>query len=167
MKLVYCPECREPLRKLSDNTTYVCSAGHEIYNNNVVGADIFVVENDRVLMGLRGIDPGKGKIDSIGGFLNFGETLEEGARREFTEETGQTVELMGFITSHLHRYNEHTHVVGISFAGRITGGTPQANDDVEELMWLKFDEIQPEDLSFEWLWPTLKEVERWFKNHNQ
>lgn len=164
MKLLFCPECAKPLTQ-QNRTVYVCPDGHTSYNNPVTGADIFVVENGKVLVGVRSVEPERGKIDAIGGFLDFGETLEEGARREFKEETGADIELLGIITSHHHLYTDDTSVVGVSFAARIISGEPNAADDVGELKWLAFDEIREEDLAFDWLKETLPEVEKWHQKH--
>jgi len=57
----------------------------------LVGVGGIIFDGDRVLLGLRGKEPGKGKWSIPGGAVNVGETLEEALRREIAEEAGISV----------------------------------------------------------------------------
>jgi len=50
-----------------------------------------------VLLVVRGNDPFKGMYALPGGFMEWGESCEEGARRELLEETGLTVDGLEFV----------------------------------------------------------------------
>jgi 8-oxo-dGTP diphosphatase len=50
-----------------------------------------------VLLVVRGHDPFKGMYALPGGFMEWGESCEEGARRELKEETGLEVEALEFV----------------------------------------------------------------------
>jgi NADH pyrophosphatase NudC (nudix superfamily) len=56
------------------------------------------------MIGLRAIEPARGQWSLISGFMEVGETAEEGARREFREETG--LDLKGEPVYAYSRYNE-------------------------------------------------------------
>lgn len=74
----------------------VCpSCGHIQYVNplNVVGT--LPIWGDQVLLCKRNIEPRKGFWTLPAGFMELGETTEEGARRETDEEAGARVELQG------------------------------------------------------------------------
>ena len=77
----------------------VCTACGEIhYENpiNVVGT--VPVWERQVLLCRRNIEPRKGLWTLPAGFLEIGETTEEGARRETDEEAGARIEMQGLFT---------------------------------------------------------------------
>jgi ADP-ribose pyrophosphatase YjhB (NUDIX family) len=102
-RILHCRVCGQP-------TTYrippddnreraVCNACGEIhYENplNVVGT--VPVWEHSVLLCLRNIEPRKGLWTLPAGFLELGETTEEGARRETDEEAGARIEMQGLFT---------------------------------------------------------------------
>ena len=68
-----------------------------------------------------------------GGFVDYGEALEEAARREAKEETGLEVELI----KQLHTYSDPVrdprhHTITTVFIAR-SAGAPAAADDAEEI----------------------------------
>lgn len=67
----------------------VCEAcGFVAYDNPKVVVGCVVAEGGRVLLCRRAIQPRRGYWTLPAGYLEHGETLEEGARREATEEAG-------------------------------------------------------------------------------
>jgi ADP-ribose pyrophosphatase YjhB (NUDIX family) len=78
----------------------ICSACGEIhYENpiNVVGT-VPVWDDRQVLLCRRAIEPRRGLWTLPAGFLELGETIEEGARRETDEEAGARIELLDLYT---------------------------------------------------------------------
>ena len=66
-----------------------CSAcGQTVWSNPLPVAVVLVKIDDGVLIIQRGIDPAKGQWALPGGFLETGESWQEGAAREVREETG-------------------------------------------------------------------------------
>jgi len=70
-----------------------CSHVHYINPLNVVGT--LPVWEDKVLLCRRNIEPRKGLWTLPAGFMEMGETTEEGACRETDEEAGARIELLG------------------------------------------------------------------------
>ena len=77
-------------------TCTVCTTIHYENPLNVVGT--LPVWNDKVLLCKRAIEPRRGLWTLPAGFMELGETTEEGALRETVEEAGARVELEGLYT---------------------------------------------------------------------
>jgi ADP-ribose pyrophosphatase YjhB (NUDIX family) len=96
----FCRHCGQPVAYVvppADNRPRAsCAAcGHIQYENplNVVGT--LPVWGEQVLLCKRAIEPRHGKWTLPAGFMELGETLEQGALRETEEEAGAPVELQG------------------------------------------------------------------------
>ncbi|MEO7055543.1 MAG: NUDIX hydrolase [Caldimonas sp.] len=77
-------------------TCTVCGTIHYENPLNVVGT--MPVWQDKVLLCRRAIEPRRGLWTLPAGFMELGETTEEGALRETTEEAGARIELQGLFT---------------------------------------------------------------------
>ena len=75
------------------------------------------VWEDRVLLCLRNIEPRRGKWTLPAGFMELGETLSEGARRETQEEAGAQIELQDLFTlMNVVRVGQVHFFIGLGFA---------------------------------------------------
>lgn len=81
-----------------------------------------------------------------GGYLDRGETLEEGALRELKEETGYEGEILQLfhINSSPKRPHEDRQNVDVIYLARITGGTVQKDKETTEVGWYKKEELPPD-----------------------
>jgi ADP-ribose pyrophosphatase YjhB (NUDIX family) len=77
-------------------TCTVCHTVHYENPLNVVGT--VPAWGDQVLLCRRNIEPRHGKWTLPAGFMELGETLEQGAARETVEEAGAHVEMLGLFT---------------------------------------------------------------------
>ena len=76
----------------------VCATcGHVAYENPKMVVGSVVVDADRVLMCRRAIHPRQGLWTLPAGFLELGETLEEGAKREALEEAEAAIAIEGIL----------------------------------------------------------------------
>ncbi len=76
----------------------ICAGcGHITYENPKVVVGSVVVADDAVLMCRRAIEPRRGFWTLPAGYLEFGETLEEGAAREAREEAQAEIVLEGIL----------------------------------------------------------------------
>jgi ADP-ribose pyrophosphatase YjhB (NUDIX family) len=98
----FCSECGAPLAlRRPDGDTFdrhVCTACGEIHYLNpkvVVGA--VCRWRDRVLLCRRAIEPRSGLWVVPAGYLERGESTEEGARREAFEEAGARIDITGLL----------------------------------------------------------------------
>lgn len=109
------------------------------------GVSIAVRRGDAVLLVRRGKEPLKGCWAFPGGAQEFGEMLEDAARRELFEETALTaldLVFLGF-ADRIARDEDgsitHHHVLARFFCAAFEG-TAQAGDDAAELRWVTLEE---------------------------
>ena len=111
-----------------------------LYDNPVPATCIVAVDkNYRVLLVKRNIAPKIGYWCLPGGFMETGETPEEAALREFSEETGlfgKIDMLLGVMTNSGTFYET---ILMTGFLVRSFSGTPEAGDDAGEVGWFDRD----------------------------
>lgn len=95
----YCSNCGSPVdRRIppgDDRLRYVCDACRTIhYENPKVVVGCIPEWDGRILLCRRAIEPRYGFWTAPAGFLETGETLYEGARRETLEEAGARVDVL-------------------------------------------------------------------------
>jgi len=90
-KSSHCSYCGTPFASAAWPRT--CSACSEIsYLNPVPVGVVLLPVDDGVLCVRRTIEPQKGQVALPGGYLDFGETWEQGCARELREETGVVID---------------------------------------------------------------------------
>lgn len=91
----------EFVRNVPDGDTrerLVCpECGHVAYENPKIVVGSVVVHRGRVLLCRRAIPPRRGFWTLPAGYLELGETIEEGAKREAMEEAGAAITLDGVL----------------------------------------------------------------------
>ncbi len=76
-----------------------------------VGIGILVFKNGKILLGKRKGSHGAGEYGGPGGHLEFGESIEECARRECREETGIEIKNVKFLSlSNIKKYGGKHYV---------------------------------------------------------
>ncbi len=97
----YCPKCSAAALRAVEAKLLRCEAcGFELYMNPAAAvAAVIVDEQGRMVVLVRGEEPGKGKWDLPGGFVDPGETAEETVCREVREEVGLDVTAMRYLGS--------------------------------------------------------------------
>ncbi|MDD5696419.1 MAG: NUDIX domain-containing protein [Candidatus Pacebacteria bacterium] len=116
--------------------------------NKKVGAGfgVMLVKNNKVLLGKRHSDPdkadselhGEGSWTMPGGKFEFGESFEQGARREVLEETGLRLNEAKIICVNNDK-NEYAHFITIGFFSENFSGEPGVMEPDEIVEWRWFD----------------------------
>ena len=123
-----------------------------------VGVGVMIVRDGRVLMARRTSGQRPGWWGWAGGKLEFGETLQDCARREAREEAGVEVANLRLlcISSIIV---EDQHWVDVEFLGDIVGGEPHAAapDELAGWAWYPLDDLpgpifEPAELALKSYW---------------
>ncbi len=113
-----------------------------------VGVDVVILKGGRVVLVRRGNPPFRGRFALPGGFLEPGETVEQGARREAREETRLRIVLTGMVGVYSEPGRDpRGPVVTIAFRARPVSGTLRGGDDAAEAKW--FPAERPPPLAFD------------------
>ena len=84
--LFYCPKCgKQTLRQLSAKRFECEHCTFTVYRNVVAAVAAIIECGSKIIMTRRAKEPGKGKLDLAGGFVDDNETLEESLKREVRE----------------------------------------------------------------------------------
>lgn len=150
----FCHHCGHALttRLVEDgHTRPVCPAcGHIIYLNPPIAAGVIAQREDgKIVLVLRGENPGKGLWCLPAGFMEIDETVEQAAQRECWEETGLQVvtdDLLG-VWSYFHR-EKGTSGVLVVYTAHIVGGELRPGSDSADVRFFAPDEIPEEQLAF-------------------
>lgn len=146
----FCPDCGAPLpratgERLLSQTCSACGAIH--WRNAKPCAGALVVQNNRVLLGRRAVEPAKGAWDIPGGFLEPWELPSDAAVREVREETGLDVRVDRLLTIVIDTYAERDYTLNVYYLAEVVDGVLQPADDLAEVRWFGPDEL-PTDLAF-------------------
>ena len=109
---------------------------------NALGAEVLIVDDDRVLLVRRAQEPWRGLWELPGGFVEVGEHLADAARREIGEELGVVVRLTGLLGFYMDpRLDEVVEVV--TFCGEVDGEFELDSGEVSEARWFSADDLPP------------------------
>jgi ADP-ribose pyrophosphatase YjhB (NUDIX family) len=136
-----------------------------IYRNVAVCANVLPVKGDKVLLAVRALDPFKGTFDTVGGFVDPGETVEQCALREAKEETGLDMEIVELLGNYPDKYGDGTDLLSFAFIAKITSTLPpQAADDVAELKWFPITNPPLKLIGFPSAQRVLMDLKQWYLN---
>jgi ADP-ribose pyrophosphatase YjhB (NUDIX family) len=146
---MYCPACGAPVeeRVLEEDhrPRLVCPNGHVTWRNPRIVVGTLPVRAGRVYLARRSIEPAIGRWTYPGGFLEVGESAQEGARRETEEETLLRVEVGRLIGAYSR---PSVGVVTLIYEANIVGGDALPGVETSEVRDFSPDEIPWEELAF-------------------
>ncbi len=162
MSLRFCPACGAPVAYRipagDERPRAVCTTCGRIHYENpkvVVGAVCLMA--GRVLLCRRAIEPRAGLWTIPAGYLELGESLEEGAVREAREEARVEIRPRGLLA--LYSLPQIGQVQAM-FLAEVVAGEPEAGAETLEVGLFRFDDIPWEQLAF----PTVVRVLRHARN---
>ena len=127
------------------------TCGRSWYRSSAPAVGAAIVDGERVLVTVRGIEPEKGRLDLPGGFVEVGEHPRDALAREAREELGVEVEVeQRPMLLAVHTYGpDGEYVLAMGFRVRIVSGEPNPADDVAKFRWVAADEIDGLDFAWE------------------
>lgn len=124
----------------------VCRAcGFILYMNPKVVAGAIPLQDGRVLLLRRKIEPARGKWSFPAGYVELGESLEEAAIRETQEEVALEIGELSLLN--VYSYPE-SPVVTVVYVSPIVGGEPRAGMEAEEVAFFSPEELPWDELAF-------------------
>jgi len=144
----YCPRCAAPATVTFPRSVACSTCGYQAYYNPKPVACAIPREPDgRVWLLRRAFAPGAGLWTFPGGFVDLGETVEDGARRETREELEVDIQL-GALVGVYSRADDR--VVLIVYCAAVIG-TPRTTEEATEVRAFAPGDIPWDELAF---WST-------------
>jgi ADP-ribose pyrophosphatase YjhB (NUDIX family) len=148
----HCPGCGAARSENSTNPLQCAACGFTyFFSPAAAGAFIFDARN-RALFIRRAKEPRKGTIAIPGGFIDVGESAEEGLRREVREEVGIEIDDLTFLGSCPNDYpfqGVTYPVVDVIFTARaVDPAAARSLGEVDGLMWRALGDVDPDEFAF-------------------
>jgi mutator protein MutT len=146
----FCPRCGGILDlralKAGEPQRLVCrSCGFVFFLDPKVATGVIFSLNGGIVLVRRAIEPRSGKWVFPGGYVDRGESLEAAALREVKEESGLDVQLTRLLGAYSYPDNA---VIIIVYAGEVTGGILQTDDENQDIRPFPPAEIPWGELAF-------------------
>ena len=148
----FCPACGQA--GFAAGRRCECPACGFVYFQNVAAAAAAIIEIDgRILLTRRAFDPGQGLLDLPGGFIEPGETAEEGLRRELQEELGLAPARLEYLCSLPNRYpfgGVEYRTLDLFFIARLASlDALRLSDEISAVALQQPEAIKLDELAFE------------------
>ena len=145
----FCPACGRPVEprvmEADHRPRLVCEQGHVTWRNPRVVVGAIPVSGGQLYLARRAIEPARGGWTYPGGFLEVGESAQEGARRETEEETWLRVEIGRLIGVYSR---PHVGIMTVVYEAIVVGGRPEPAAETSEVRTFTPDQIPWEELAF-------------------
>lgn len=148
--LNYCVECGGRLAEQwvagEGHSRLVCGrCGYIHYLNPKIVAATLPILDDKVVLIRRANEPALGAWSYPGGYVEYGETVEEAARRETREETCLEVQLERLLNVYSRT---QAGVVVVAYLARLVGGEMRAGSEALDVRLFAPEEIPWQELAF-------------------
>lgn len=129
-----------------DRERLVCpDCDYIAYENPKVVVGVVATWEGKLLMCRRAIDPRRGHWTLPAGFLELGETPEEGAAREAWEEARAELEIVDLLAVYSLR---HISQLQLFYRARLLSPEVSAGPESEEVGLFSFDDLPARELAF-------------------
>ncbi|OYT59074.1 NUDIX hydrolase [Euryarchaeota archaeon ex4484_178] len=114
------------------------------YKRPALTVDGLIIENGKILLIKRGKEPFKGHYALPGGFVEYGEKVEDAVVREVMEETGLKVKPLKIIGVYSDpKRDPRGHTVSIAFLLQKIGGSLKGGDDAISAEFFPIQSLPP------------------------
>jgi 8-oxo-dGTP diphosphatase len=126
----------------------------EYPNQPILGVGAVILEDGKIVLVKRGVEPAFGEWSIPGGAVELGEAVRDAVQREAKEECGLTIELIDDKPVDIFdnlvmdkngglRY----HYILLQFLARPTGGFLKSGSDVTDARWVPLNDVANYDLT--------------------
>lgn len=154
-QFLYCPECGSPRFEVNNVKSKKCADCGFVYYFNPSAATVAFILNEKneLLVCRRAKEPAKGTLDLPGGFIDMGETGEEGVAREVLEETGLKVKKADYLFTlpNIYIYSGFpVHTLDMFFLCTVEDADHFcAMDDVADSFFLPLSDVHAEEFGLD------------------
>ncbi|MHA1906710.1 MAG: NUDIX domain-containing protein [Candidatus Thorarchaeota archaeon] len=121
-----------------------------MYKNPASAVDVSIIQEGKLILIERGREPFKGRWAFPGGFVDYGESVEDAAKREVMEETGLEIKLLEILGIYSAPDRDpRKHVITSHFIAKPVGGNLEGGDDASDAKWFDISSIRSDDLAFD------------------
>lgn len=120
----------------------------------LAGVGALIINEGKMILVKRGVEPGKGMWSIPGGLVELGESVRDAVIREAKEETCLDVEIVA--DRPLDAFDNidtdekgglHYHFVLLQFLTRPKGGILKPSSDAADAKWVPIEEVEKYDLT--------------------
>lgn len=156
----HCLRCGNTLSKIRHNLLTCPKCKYEHFINPYPTTSVIIInEKDELMLVKRKYPPKKGYWDLPGGFVDIGETGEDGARREIKEELGITLNDLFYLGALPDKYlfqGINLDTLTLSYYSKITHSEIKVSDDINGYKFFNKKDIPYNELAFKNLSISIK-----------
>lgn len=121
------------------------------YKKPSVTVDIFIFDDDfNFILIKRKNDPYKGFWALPGGFVDYGETVEDAAVREAKEETSIDIELKGLVNVYSDpKRDPRGHTITVAYIAKGNLNDMKADSDAKEIGIFSYEKLDEINIAFD------------------
>jgi len=137
----YCPRCGNAALKSYMTKGFKCVKCQFIYFHNTASAVGAIISTPQgILLVRRAYEPKAGKLDTPGGFVDYGEQLETALSRELSEELNISITEFAYLGSFPNTYNYGSvtyYTSDVFFTCHYDNRKkPVPNDEISEIVYV-------------------------------
>ncbi|MBR0471884.1 MAG: NUDIX hydrolase [Methanosphaera sp.] len=120
------------------------------YRNPALTVDTIIVKDSQVVLIKRLNNPYMDHWAIPGGFVEYGEKVEDAAVREAKEETGLDIELTKLVGVYSDPNRDpRGHTVTVAFTAKIIGGSLKSDSDAKDAKFIEINKLKNLNLAFD------------------
>lgn len=156
--LKFCPKCGKETLQFNGENKFSCESCYFVLYHNCAAAVAVIIRcGDEILLTKRNQNPGLGKLDLAGGFVDPKESAEKTCARELHEELGITIDesKLKFIMSlpNVYHYKDIDYnTLDLFFEYNIDEkilAEKLETSEISEIIWIKTSELNLDDIAFD------------------
>lgn len=156
--LKFCPKCGKETLQFNGENRFSCkSCDFVLYHNCAAAVAVIIKCGDEILLTKRNQNPGIGKLDLAGGFVDPKESTEKTCARELYEELGINIDesKLKFLMSlpNVYHYKEiNYNTLDLFFEYNIDEkilAEKLETSEISEIIWVKISELNLDEIAFD------------------